>query len=129
MECTVFFWLDKLRSVYFCDFFYTSFLISKKCVLFHSCMLSSLAPDPIRVQSCVCCLFWINRKSMYIYLIIQSELWILTLALSVNGNINFFWNYSETLNYEYIGRIYQMSSWQFFDEFYTILRKFQYLQK
>ena len=38
-------------------------------------------------------------------------------------------NYSETLNKEYIGRIYQMSSWQFFNEFYTILRKFQYLQK
>jgi len=28
--------------------------------------------------------------------------------------------YSETLNNEYIGRIYQMSSWQFFNEFYTI---------
>ena len=37
--------------------------------------------------------------------------------------------YSETLNKEYIGRIYQMSSWQFFNEFYTILRKFQYLRK
>ena len=34
--------------------------------------------------------------------------------------------YSETLNNEYIGRIYQMSSWQFFNEFYTILRKFKY---
>jgi len=32
-------------------------------------------------------------------------------------------DYSETLNNEYIGRIYQMSSWQFFNEFYTILRK------
>ena len=37
--------------------------------------------------------------------------------------------YSETLNNEYIGRIYQMSSWQFFNEFYTIFRKFQYLRK
>ena len=37
--------------------------------------------------------------------------------------------YSETLNNEYIGRIYQMSDWQFFNELYTILRKFQYLQK
>ena len=37
--------------------------------------------------------------------------------------------YSETLNNEYIGRIYQMSSWQFFKEFYTILREFQYLRK
>ena len=38
-------------------------------------------------------------------------------------------SYSETLNNKYIGRIYQMSSWQFFNEFYTILRKFQYLRK
>ena len=37
--------------------------------------------------------------------------------------------YSETLNNEYVGKIYQMSSWQFFNEFYTILRKFQYLRK
>ena len=37
--------------------------------------------------------------------------------------------YSETLNKEYIGRIYEMSSWQFFNEFFTILRKFQYLRK
>ena len=37
--------------------------------------------------------------------------------------------YSETLNNEYIGRIYQMSSSQFFNEIYTILRKFQYLRK
>ena len=28
--------------------------------------------------------------------------------------------YSETLNNEYIGIIYQMSSWQFCNEFYTI---------
>ena len=27
-------------------------------------MLSPLAPDLIRVQSCVCCLFWTNRNSM-----------------------------------------------------------------
>ena len=37
--------------------------------------------------------------------------------------------YSETLNKEYIGRIYQMSSSQFFNEFYSILRKFQCLRK
>ena len=30
----------------------------------HSCMPSPLAPDPIRVQSCVCCLFWTTRNSM-----------------------------------------------------------------
>ena len=34
--------------------------------------------------------------------------------------------YSETLNNEYIGRICEMSSWQFFNEFYTILRKFHF---
>ena len=32
--------------------------------LIHSCMPSPLAPDPIRVQSCVCCLFWTNRNCM-----------------------------------------------------------------
>ena len=37
--------------------------------------------------------------------------------------------YSESLNKEYIGRIYQMSSGQFSNEFYTLLRKFQYLRK
>ena len=26
-------------------------------------MPSPLAPDPIRVQSCVCCLYWTNRNS------------------------------------------------------------------
>jgi len=31
-----------------------------------------------------------------IYLIIQLELWILESALSVNGNIYFYWNYSDT---------------------------------
>ena len=31
-----------------------------------------------------------------------------------------FSKYSETINNEYIGKIYQMSSWQFFNEFYYI---------
>ena len=31
-----------------------------------SCMPSPLAPDPIRVQSCVCFLFWTNRDSMVV---------------------------------------------------------------
>ena len=59
-------------------------------LLSHACMLSPLAPDPIKGQSCDCCLFWINRNSMVvtsIFLsIIQSELWILLSALSLNGN-------------------------------------------
>ena len=67
------------------------------------CMPSPLAPDPIRVQSCVCCLFWTNRNSLAvtylsIYLIIQLELWILVSALSVNGNIYFYWNYDDVAN-------------------------------
>ena len=48
-----------------------------------------------------------------------------TFLKGATGNV---W-YSETLNNEYIGRNYQMSSWQFFNGFYTILRKFQYLRK
>ena len=56
-----------------------------------------------------------------------------TAALPYRSSRHFQWRpqikYSETLNKEYIGRIYQMSSWQFFNEFYTILRKFQYLRK
>ena len=35
-------------------------------------MPSSLAPDPIRVQSCVCCLFWTNRNSMAVTSILLS---------------------------------------------------------
>ena len=30
----------------------------------HSCMPSPLARDPIRVQSCVCCLFWTNSMAV-----------------------------------------------------------------
>jgi len=30
----------------------------------HSCMSSPLEPDPIRVQTCVCCLFLTNRNSL-----------------------------------------------------------------
>jgi len=36
----------------------------------HSCISSPLAHDPIRVQSCVCCLFWINRNCMAVTSII-----------------------------------------------------------
>jgi len=37
--------------------------------------------------------------------------------------------YILTLNFKYIERIYKMLSWQFFNGFYTILSKSQYLQK
>ena len=36
----------------------------KQAEFHHSCILSPLAPDPIRVQSCVCRLFWTNRNSL-----------------------------------------------------------------
>ena len=40
--------------------------------IYHSCMRSPLAPDPITVQSCCCCccLFWTNRNSMAVTSII-----------------------------------------------------------
>ena len=67
-------------------------------------MPSPLAPDSIRVQSCVCCLFWTNGNSIAVtsfflsfYLIIQLEIWMLNSELSVNGNIYFNWNYSVML--------------------------------
>ena len=70
--------------------------IYKSCLrpyIYPSSMPSPLAPDPIRVQSCVYCLFWTSRNSLALTSIflsisfIQSKLWILQLALSVNGNI------------------------------------------
>ena len=62
---------------------YNSCLISKHLrvsAVHWTCHSSPLAPDPIRVQSCVWCLFWTNRNSMAgiiyhsIYLIIQLEM-------------------------------------------------------
>ena len=74
-------------------------IIDQSTIMFndkiYSCMPTAgpQVPDPIRVQSCVCCLFWTNRNrmavtSIFLYLIIQLEIWIL------NGNIYFYWNYS-----------------------------------
>ena len=57
------------------------------------------------------------------------RLHLLTVKRPLSAKTNKIKAYSETLNNEYIGRIDQMSSWQFFHEFYTILRKFQYLRK
>ena len=39
-------------------------MLYKKMKNTHSCILSPLAPDPIRVQSCVWCLFWTYRISL-----------------------------------------------------------------
>ena len=84
-------------AIFICQgILYINILCLSACLLIHSCMPIPLVPDPIRVQSCVCCLFWTIRNSniyLSIYLIIQLEIWILQLALSVNGNIYFYWNY------------------------------------
>ena len=45
------------------DFYLVSDAVNQAS-LSHSCMPSPLAPDPIRVQSYVCCLFSTNRNSM-----------------------------------------------------------------
>ena len=49
-------------------------------------------------------------------------------SATINFSILRLLYYSETHNNEYIGRIYQMSSSQFFNEFNTILRKFPHLR-
>ena len=78
----------------------------------HSFLPIPLAPDPIRVQTCVCCLFWTNRDCMAvtytIYLIIQLEIWIFKSALTVNGN--FYWNYSAGImqNMDFHGNSYHI---------------------
>ena len=41
---------------------------------YHSGMPCPLAPDPIRIQSYVCCLFWTNRNSMVVTSILLSIL-------------------------------------------------------
>ena len=67
---------------------------------------SPVASDPIRIQSIMCLLSILNQQKKYaggnIYLsiythIIQLELRIIQSALSVNGNIYFYWNNSEAL--------------------------------
>ena len=57
----------------------------------HSSMPSPLAPDPIRVQPCVWCLFW--TKKLHSGNIIQLEINPYIGAIIVNGNI--YWNYSK----------------------------------
>ena len=77
---------------------------------------------------------WLQIEDFCTPPLVQINLWIFV-RKSQKKNKKFFEKkleeniYSETLNNEDIGRIYQMSSWQFFNEFFTILRKFQYLQK
>ena len=62
-----------------------------------SSMPSPLAPDPIRVQPCVWCLFWTNRNCMAVTSDYLAHYPIRDKSLyqrynSLNGNIYFFWN-------------------------------------
>ena len=67
----------------------------------------------------------IVRKKNEIYFV-QSSLKSHPLWITLG---NCAWFCSQTLNIKYIERIYEMSSLQFFNEFYTILRESKYLQK
>ena len=57
------------------------------------CMPSTLAPDPIRVQSCVCCLYWTNRNSMAVTSIFLSISLSKQSYESVNRLYNSKWKY------------------------------------
>ena len=60
---------------------------------YHSCMLSPLALDPIRVQSCVYCLFWTNRNIVRrgnIYLSIYLIIWLYRVSHETWQLINSF---------------------------------------
>ena len=74
--------------------------LSSALISHHSCMPSPLAPDPIRVQPHVCCLFWTNRNSMAetsIFLSISLSNPSISAALSGNGNMYFYWNYGSMI--------------------------------
>ena len=72
---------------------------------FWSCLIKIFMVTPTPFWNCLLCSWIINFSwsrpltSDNIYLsishIIQLELWILQSALSVNGNIYFFWNHSD----------------------------------
>ena len=55
-----------------------------------------IAPDPIRVQSCACCLFWTNRNcaavtSIFLSISLSNKRWILISALN-SKYFYFYWN-------------------------------------
>jgi len=85
------------------------YLLSLSCIIQkllnqYSCTDPLLYAESISAwsnQSSVMCLVSSEPIKMFggniylsIYLIIQLEIWILQSALSVNGNIYFYWNYS-----------------------------------
>ena len=57
-------WLGKVGIEQ--NIFFLQQLNNQTSIYHHSCIPSSLAPDPIRVQSCVWCLFWTNRSCMVV---------------------------------------------------------------
>ena len=54
-------------------------------ILYKKCIPSPLAPYPIRVQSCVCCLFWANRNNMAIISIFLSQYLIRVMKPSIDA--------------------------------------------
>ena len=67
----------------------------------HTCMPIPLAPDPIRVQSCVCCLFWTNGVNIYLSIYQIRDMNPLIGANSKWKYLQFYWNYSEHKNYDF----------------------------
>ena len=75
-------------------------LNKRDCIIFQIYKIVKIYIFRLLYAEAICvCLFWTNRNRLVvniyhsIHLIIQSELWILQSALSVNGNIYFYWNY------------------------------------
>jgi len=76
----------------------TQFFVQKENELMHMiiCMPSQLAPDPIRVQSCVCCLFWTNRNSMAVTSIFLSHYSIRDMNPTIDALSKWTYLYSST---------------------------------
>ena len=66
-------WQCLLLKLCLLKFKLISFLLFKLFFHFHSSMPSPLAPDPIRVQPCVLCLFWTIRNCMVVTSIFLSS--------------------------------------------------------
>ncbi len=72
-------------------------------------MPSPLAPDPIRVQPCVCCLFWTNRNSIgvtSIFVSISSSKMEIFTYIPHLDNVFFF-----TKQYCYFNKTYNKFLW------------------
>ena len=74
-----------------------------------------LAPDPIRVQSCVWCLLWTNRNSIAVTSILLSiSLYNLSYKSFVNRNIYLYWNYGVMQLLPIIGFSWYLNHCQYF---------------